>query len=125
MVSWYGTTRLPALGVDTITIYGFDFAMYLSETSLASCCCPGGKKSASSSNIKDTFGKPHIASLRFQAFAVRKPFHGQYSDLQDCSISLDEQIAKSKWVEDILPKISYKNVALVEIQLGFDGCGCS
>src|ERR671931_374540 len=51
-----------ALGVDTITIYGFDFAMYLSLTSLASCCCPGGKKSASSSNMKDTLGKPRIAS---------------------------------------------------------------
>src|SRR5919197_4047829 len=51
-----------AFGVDTITIYGFDFAIYLSETSLASCCCPGGKKSASSSKIKDTFGKPRIAS---------------------------------------------------------------
>jgi hypothetical protein len=47
-----------AFGVDTITIYGFDFAMYLSLTSLASCCCPGGKKSASSSSIKDTLGKP-------------------------------------------------------------------
>src|ERR687883_2066799 len=46
-----------AFGVDTITIYGFDFAMYLSETSLASACCPGGKKSASSSNINETLGK--------------------------------------------------------------------
>src|ERR671932_277914 len=47
-----------ALGVDTITIYGFDFAIYLSETSLASACCPGGKKSASCNRIKDTLGKP-------------------------------------------------------------------
>jgi hypothetical protein len=54
-------------------------------------------------------------NIRFQAFVVGKPFYGQFSDLQDCSISLDEQIAKSKWVEDILPKIGYKNVALVEI----------
>jgi len=38
----------------TITMYGFDFAMYLSETSLASACCPGGKKSASSNNMKET-----------------------------------------------------------------------
>src|SRR5919197_4940131 len=52
-----------ALGVDTITIYGFDFAMYLSDTSLASaCCCPGGKKSASSNKMKDTLGNPLIAS---------------------------------------------------------------
>jgi hypothetical protein len=37
-----------ALGVLTIIMYGFDFAMYLSETSLASACSPVGKKSASS-----------------------------------------------------------------------------
>ena len=36
------------LGVETITIQGLLLAMYLSDTSLASCCCPGGKKSASS-----------------------------------------------------------------------------
>jgi hypothetical protein len=36
--------------------------MYLSETSLASCCCPGGKKSASSNSMKDTLGKPRVAS---------------------------------------------------------------
>jgi hypothetical protein len=28
------------LGVDTITIQGLLLAMYLSDTSLASCCCP-------------------------------------------------------------------------------------
>jgi len=37
-----------AFGVLTITMYGFDFAMYRSLTSLASACCLGGKKSASS-----------------------------------------------------------------------------
>ena len=36
--------------------------MYLSETSLASCCGPGGKKSASSNSMKDTLGNPLIAS---------------------------------------------------------------
>jgi hypothetical protein len=30
--------------------------------SLASCCCPGGKKSASSSKINETLGNPLIAS---------------------------------------------------------------
>jgi hypothetical protein len=50
-----------AFDVDTITIYGFDFAMYLSETCLASCCYPR-KKAASSSNMKDTLGNPLIAS---------------------------------------------------------------
>ena len=37
-------------------------SIYRSETSLASCCCLGGKKSASSNKIKDTFGNPLIAS---------------------------------------------------------------
>ena len=36
--------------------------MYLSLTSLASCCCPGGKKSASSNSMNETFGNPLIAS---------------------------------------------------------------
>ena len=40
-------------GVLTITIKGFDLAMYLSLTSLASCCWPGRKKSASSQEIVD------------------------------------------------------------------------
>jgi hypothetical protein len=35
--------------------------MYLSDTCLASCCYPR-KKSASSSNMKDTLGNPLIAS---------------------------------------------------------------
>src|ERR1044071_6740470 len=48
-----------AFGVLTITMYGFDFAMYLSDTSLASCCCPGGKKSASSNNMNEIEGKIH------------------------------------------------------------------
>ena len=51
-----------ALGVNTMTIHGFDLAMYLSLTTLASCSCPMGKKSASSNRIKDTSGKPRIAS---------------------------------------------------------------
>lgn len=46
-----------------------------------------------------------------------KPFKGEYSDMQDCSISLDERIPKSTWVEDILPKIGYKNVALVKLPI--------
>ena len=32
-------------------IQGLLLAMYLSATSLAFCCCPGGKKSASSRKI--------------------------------------------------------------------------
>jgi hypothetical protein len=56
------TNHQEHLGVDTITIYGFDFAIYLSDTSLTSACCPGGKKSASSNSMKDTLGKPRIAS---------------------------------------------------------------
>ena len=49
-----------ALGVDTITIQGFDLAMHLSDTSGASCCCPGGKNSASSKQMNETFVRPLI-----------------------------------------------------------------
>ena len=44
-----------------------------------------------------------------------REFKAEYSDLQTCSISLDEQIPKSIWVEEVLPKIGYRNIALVEI----------
>jgi hypothetical protein len=56
------STVTDLLKVDTIMIQGLDLAMYLSETSLASCCCPGGKKSASSISTKDTSDNPLIAS---------------------------------------------------------------
>lgn len=51
-----------AFGMLTTTIQGFDLAMYLSDTSLAYCCCPGGKKSASYSNMNLELVRERIAS---------------------------------------------------------------
>jgi hypothetical protein len=44
----------------TITIQELLLAKHFSETCLASCCCPGGNKSAASSRIKDTFDNPRM-----------------------------------------------------------------
>jgi hypothetical protein len=54
-------------------------------------------------------------NIRFQAFVVGRHFEGNDSDLKSCSIDFDESIAKSTWVEEVLPILGYKNVALVEM----------
>lgn len=56
-------------------------------------------------------------NLRFQAYIVRQP-----ATMTEYTLHIDERIAKSKWVEDILPKLNYKNVALIELpQLEYPG----
>ena len=44
--------------------------MYLSETPLACCCCPRGKKSASSNKMEERLGKPRIASKWYDGIAL-------------------------------------------------------
>jgi hypothetical protein len=49
--------------------------------------------------------------LRFQAFIKGNP-----ATIQSYKIHLqDITVAKSTWIEDVLPRLNYKNVALVEI----------
>ncbi|MFZ0514438.1 MAG: hypothetical protein WAM14_22730 [Candidatus Nitrosopolaris sp.] len=48
--------------------------------------------------------------LSFQAFPVGDP-----KEMEQYCHTIETEIAKSTWVEDILPRLDYKNVALVEI----------
>jgi hypothetical protein len=52
-----------------------------------------------------------IASLTFQAYPLDQPSKMESYPIDPCEIS----VAKSKWVEKILPGLNYKNVALVEM----------
>ena len=52
-----------ALGVETITIYGFDFAMYpLAYIPSILLAVLEERNQASSNSMKDTLGRPRIAS---------------------------------------------------------------
>lgn len=50
------------------------------------------------------------ARLTFQAYPLDNP-----SDIESYPVAVDIPISKSKWVEEILPHLNYKNVALVEL----------
>jgi hypothetical protein len=47
--------------------------------------------------------------MRFQAFPLGRP-----SEIQEYQVTIEAEIAKSTWVEEILPKLSYNNVAMIE-----------
>src|ERR687887_2118179 len=64
-----------AFGVDTITINGSDFAMYLSLTCLTSSCSPFLKKSPSSISMNLGLSKALYASMWFDGYAsMLQPF---------------------------------------------------
>jgi len=52
-----------------------------------------------------------LAKLTFQGYPVGQPSKMESYPIDPCDIP----IAKSKWVEKILPDLNYKNVALVEM----------
>src|SRR5919197_5445328 len=57
------------LGVDTITMYGSDFAIYLSDTCLTSSCSPFLKKSPSSIRMNLGLSNALYASMWFDGYA--------------------------------------------------------
>ena len=48
--------------------------------------------------------------LSFQAFPVGKP-----TDIEQYSHTIETEIPKSTWVEEILPALNYKSVTLIEL----------
>lgn len=60
-----------------------------------------------------------VFNLHFHACIV-----GQPATMTEYPLHIEERIAKSRWTEDILTKLNYKNVALIKLPqleyLGFN-----
>jgi len=60
--------------------------------------------------LEQTINEKRNQKIRFRAYPLDEP-----SASEPYQIPVDIPIPKSKWVEEILPHLNYKNVALVEL----------
>ena len=75
----YSENEYEKLGVDTVTIQGLLLAMYLSDTSLASCCCPSRRSPLHFESIVNLFIKPKLARMNYSYSAANDSFN-----IKDC-----------------------------------------